>query len=88
LLALVVGPAPDRVGNISPEELGLSNGLSADLAAWASSYDATLNRDDPLVSGFVSGDDERLFHEQGQRLAERVAGELGSGTLVRYFRVN
>jgi len=75
----------DRVGNISPGELGLSDHLSAELFAWASTYDATLNRDNPLSSGFASDDEERLFHEQGRRLAACVADELGSDAAVRYL---
>lgn len=73
-----------RVGNIAPADLGLSDGLSADLSAWASAYDATLNRDDPASSGFASSDDQQQFHAQGERLATRVADELGSNAAVRY----
>ena len=75
----------ERVGNVSPTELGLSDHLSSDLLARASAYDATLNRDDPSLSGFASADEERLFHEQGRRLASRVADELGSGATIRYI---
>lgn len=73
-----------RVGNIAPSDLGLSDRLSAALRAWSSAYDATLNRDDPLSSGFASIDDQQQFHEWGERLANRVADELGSGAVVRY----
>lgn len=73
-----------RVGNIAPSDLGLSDRLSADLSAWSSAYDATLNRDDPLSSGFASSDDQQQFHEWGERLANRVAEELGSDAAVRY----
>lgn len=73
-----------RVGNIAPSDLGLSDCLWADLKAWASAYDATLNRDDPLSSGFASSDDQKQFHAQGERLATRVAEELGANAAVRY----
>lgn len=75
-----------RVGNIAPSDLGLSDGLSADLSAWAAAYDATLNRDDPRASGFASSDDDHRFHVQGEHLAARVADELGRTATVRYQR--
>ena len=74
-----------RVGNVSPTELGLSDHLSSDLLAWASAYDATLNRNVPSLSGFASDDEERLFHEQGRRLAARVADELESGATITHI---
>lgn len=73
-----------RVGNVSPSDLGLSARLSGELIAWASAYDATLNRDDPLSSGFASSDNQLEFHAHGRRLAADVADELGSDTAVRY----
>ena len=74
---------PDRIGNIQPEALGLSDGLCADLSAWAKIYDGTLVSDDPVSSGFPSLADERAFEEQGRRLAARVADELGNVAMVR-----
>jgi hypothetical protein len=62
------------VGNIAPSDLGWSDRLSADLSAWSLAYDTTLNRDDPLLSGFASSDDHQQFQER-ERLAERVADE-------------
>jgi len=73
-----------RMGNIRPEELNLSADLSFDLWAWASAYDATLNRDDPISSGFKSESDQAAFRDQGERLVERLAAELGAGVAVRY----
>ena len=75
-----------KVGNLRPEELRLSDALCADLWNWASIYDATLVRDDPIESGFASDADERAFEEQGRRLTERVAAELGLAADVRYWR--
>jgi hypothetical protein len=76
----------DHVGDIQPEELGLSNDLCTDLWAWAAAYDATLVRSDPIKSGFVSPAAERAFEEQGRSLSNRVAGELGPEARVRYWR--
>jgi hypothetical protein len=77
---------PDKVGNIRPEELMLSSELSADLWAWAATYDATFNRDDPINSGFVTAADEYSFHESGKRLVQRTAVELQDRAEVRYWR--
>lgn len=77
---------PGRVGNIAPEALGLGDRLSAELLAWASIYDETLDPDDPIRSGFASPRQEELFHEEGERLAGSVAAELGRGSAVRYVR--
>ena len=63
--------------NIDPSSLGLSETLTRDLNAWAKSYDATLNQDDPLKSGFASEDAERLFQEEGARLHLLLQRELG-----------
>lgn len=75
-----------RVGEIAPSDLVLSEPLSAALRAWASTYDATLDRNDPLSSGFASRDDQQRFHAQGEHLAARVAAELGGKATVRYQR--
>ncbi|WP_447764786.1 hypothetical protein [Sphingopyxis panaciterrae] len=76
---------PDKVGNIHPEELKLSLELSADLWAWAAVYDATLNRGNPIESGFATAADELSFHENGKRLAERAAIEMRDRAEVRYY---
>lgn len=72
------------VDNVAPADLGLSDGLTADLCAWAAAYDATLDRDDPAASRFASSEEERSFHARGERLAARVAEELGPAATVRY----
>lgn len=73
-----------QVGNIAPSELGLSEGLSAALLAWALAYDATLNAKDPACSGFASYADWQRFEADGAQLAARVAAELGERATVRY----
>ena len=72
------------VGNIAPSGLGLSESLLAALLAWAASFDATLNREDPARSGFASREDWQRFHAEGARLAARLAEELGQRASVRY----
>jgi len=75
-----------NLGNIRPEELGLSKQVCADLWSWAAVFDATLNHDDPRISGFSSEIREREFHECGKELTKRVGTELGPKHRVRYWR--
>jgi hypothetical protein len=75
----------NEVGNIDPKELGLSNDLSGRLQDWAREFDETLNRDDPVRSGFSSPDAERGFLERGRQLARLVSDELGASASVRYW---
>jgi len=70
--------------NIDPSSLGLSETLTRDLNAWAKSYDATLNQDDPLESGFASEDAERLFQEEGARLHLLLQREIGGAINVLF----
>ena len=69
--------SPGCVGNINPDELPISQGLKQQLAEWARAYDATLNMDDPLSSGFESPSDEHEFKSNGYKLAEQLRQELG-----------
>jgi hypothetical protein len=74
-----------RIGDIKPEDLALSPQLVTELWAWAGTYDATLDHDDPRASGFASASDEQAFEEQGRLLASAVASELPEWS-VRYWR--
>lgn len=74
-----------KVGNIDPKEIGLSRELCDQLQGWADEYDATLNRDDPVASGFSSAGAQRDFVQKGRELAGLVAGELGEAASVRYW---
>ncbi|WP_374414696.1 hypothetical protein [Novosphingobium colocasiae] len=75
----------ERTGDIKPEDLGLSLHLCTELWAWAGTYDATMDRNDPRLSGFASASDEYAFEEQGRLLASAVASELPEWS-VRYWR--
>jgi hypothetical protein len=59
--------------------------LIRELRAWADVYDSTLNRDDPLESGFASENADRQFLAEGLALARRLAAELGSSYHVECF---
>ena len=72
----------DEVGNISPDELPITDDLRAELNAWASTYDATLNMDDPLASGFSNPDEEAKFVQTGNTLATRLKLELGTEYII------
>lgn len=74
---------PNEVGNIDPRELQISADLMDALNDWAARYDATLNRDDPLSSGFSSTAEEKAFVDDGRELAARLTEQLGYK--VRYF---
>ncbi|WP_213010004.1 hypothetical protein [Paractinoplanes toevensis] len=69
--------------NIDPATLPISAALAEELLAWADEYDDTLDRDDPLASGFADRDAELAFYAHGRELAHRLAGELGE--TVDYF---
>ena len=63
--------------NVDPATLPISAGLAAELLAWADDYDDTLDRDDPVSSGFADPAGEEAFNARGRELARRLAGELG-----------
>lgn len=69
--------SPGQVGNIDLDVLPLSHGLRARLINWARAYDATLNMDDPLSSGFETDEQEAEFKRIGTELGEELSNELG-----------
>ena len=71
--------------NLDPGELPLSEGLVGDLMEWARMYDQTLDRSDPLNSDFANDGDSTRFADEGRRLAQRLARELGSSWSIYYF---
>lgn len=70
--------------NVSAESLGLSPALVTAMTEWESAYAATYVPADPAASGFPDDAGEEAFRVAGKSLAERVAGELGSGWDVVY----
>lgn len=75
---------PDGVSNIPPGEAGLPEELANELMVWADVYDRTLDRGDPLRSGFADADAEARFVAQGRVLAGRVAAAVGPGVSVEF----
>ncbi len=73
------GTAAAEIGEVDPADLRISAALVADLGHWAEAYEATLDRDDPLSSGFGSPEATAAFRAEGERLADRLRSELGDG---------
>lgn len=78
------GTTPDDFGDISSEEFPISLELKYSLEDWAKRYDDILNTDDPASSGFSSVEEEKLFIDDGYKLAERLQKELGSTYKIIY----
>ncbi|MGC6653822.1 hypothetical protein [Pantoea sp. EEL5] len=76
--------SPGEVGNIDPEDLPLSYELKEELNKWSEKYDSILNDEDPLSSGFTTKEEERMFIDNGYKLAERLQTELGSAYEINY----
>lgn len=76
----------DKVGNIDPQDLPLKSDTVARLNAWAESYDATLNWDDPATSsGFETAEAEEAFEREGIFLWQQLQKELAPIYKVSYF---
>jgi hypothetical protein len=63
------------VGNIAPQDLGVSDELSADLLTWASEFDMSLDTDNPAVSRWTA-ERRREHAAQGIALARRIKREF------------
>ena len=74
----------DQYFNIAPESLPISEGLVAAITAWAETYEATLDRDDPMESGFDSVADEKAFDEEGRKLWRSLRSEMFDADVVYY----
>lgn len=78
------GTTPDDFGDISPNELPITTDLQESLQSWADRFDAILNIDDPVSSGFQSAAEEERFIQDGYKLAQRLRDELGSEYEIIY----
>jgi hypothetical protein len=72
------GVSLDKIGNIDPNDLPISADLKACLLAWATTYNKTLNWDDPVSSGFLTEAAELQFKSDGLDLGKRLEIELGN----------
>jgi hypothetical protein len=71
--------------NVDPTSLPISADLARHLEDWAAEYDGTLDRSDPLASGFTDPAAEAAFHARGEELAGQLARELPADFTVEYF---
>lgn len=78
------GTALDDLGDISPEELPISQELKNSLYEWAERFNAILNIEDPASSGFKNEEEEKLFIDDGYKLAQCLRNELGSEYEIIY----
>lgn len=78
------GTTSEDSGDISPEELPISSELKYSLREWAERYDAILNTDDPVSSGFKNGEEEKQFIDDGYKLAHLLQEELGDAYNIIY----
>ena len=74
----------DLVGNVDPISLPISENLISRLNEWAEVFDATLNLNDPVRSGFSSEKLKVEFHEKGHDLCLLLQSELGGNYSVIY----
>ena len=77
----------ERVGDIDPATLPLSQPLIDDLLAWADAFDAVYNEADPAESGFRSIKAVEQFDAEGVRLWKQLQEELASSYHVVYKRM-
>jgi hypothetical protein len=75
----------DKVGNIDPARLPLSQETINRLRKWASAYNATLNWQDPANSPDLSPEEEAAFEEEGISLWKQLQTELAPNYQVVYF---
>lgn len=75
----------EKVGDIDPATLPLSQQTLLRLEKWADAYDAKLNWDDPASSGFASLETKKAFEDEGISLWYQLRKELVPEYEVFYF---
>jgi hypothetical protein len=74
----------DDGGMVDASTLPIDAQLVERLQAWADRYDATLDLDDPLASGFATPDEEVAFTADGRQLARALQVALGPDFVVSF----
>lgn len=77
-------PIDNEDYNIDPSNLPIPDDLKLRLSKWEDLYDATLNKNDPLNSGFKTENERKYFNEIGLGLFQSLKVEL-SDYEVQYF---
>ena len=75
----------EKLGDIDPETLPLSQQTINRLEKWAEMYDAKLNEDEPILSSFSSNEELESFEEEGINLWKQLKKELATNYEVVYF---
>ncbi len=75
----------DKIGNINPETLPLSQETIKRLDKWEEIYNATLNWQDPANSPELSVEAEAAFEEEGISLWKQLQTELAPNYQLVYF---
>lgn len=75
------------VENLDPKELPISQELQFMLYEWQKKFDDTLDRGDPINSGFESDVEERDFDRDGRAIWKRLSQELSGSYKVQYFSI-
>ena len=78
---------PNIIENVNPNELPISANLKKRLFNWGEKYDNTLNNFDPVISGFKSAVEEKIFIEEGKIIWKIMLAELGEKYEIEYFNV-
>ncbi|TAM94088.1 MAG: hypothetical protein EPN39_18420 [Chitinophagaceae bacterium] len=78
----------ERVENIDPKQLSISKPLQQLVLDWQKRFDPTLNKDNPLNSGFKSHSEENSFDEDGKVIWQRLIAELGDLYVIKYFSIS
>lgn len=75
----------DKVGDIDPETIPLSEETISRLEKWADIYNATLNWQDPGNSPDLSPEEAAAFEQEGISLWKQLQKELAPNYEVIYF---
>ena len=75
----------EKVGDIDPETMPLSEETVSRLEKWADIYDAKLNWEDPNSSGFPTLEAKAAFEQEGISLWKQLQKELAPNYEVIYF---
>jgi hypothetical protein len=73
----------DVVGNIDPEDVGVSEALASRLEDWAATFDSHLNVSDPASTSWTE-EEENRFDAEGRQLCRELAAEIGDRYSVVY----
>lgn len=75
----------EPMGDVDPTSLPIPRQLVASLHEWAATYDKTLDRANPIRSGFQDAESARAFDADGRRLWRELQQLLGPGYRILYF---